>query len=49
MVRVLAGRYYWALDGNSYQAYASGTNNTFTRCVRDLTMEEVNKLNKTKE
>ena len=49
MVRVLAGRYYWALDGNRYQAYASGTNNTFTRCVRDLTMEEVNKLNKTKE
>lgn len=49
MVRVLAGRYYWALDGNRYQAYASGSNNTFTRCVRDLTMEEVNKLNKTKE
>lgn len=47
MVRVLAGRYYWALDGNRYQAYASGTNNTFTRCVRDLTMDEVNKLNKT--
>lgn len=47
MVRVLAGRYYWALDGNYYQAYASGTNNTFTRCVRDLTIEEVNKLNKT--
>ena len=49
MVRVLAGRYYWALDGNSYQAYASGTNETFTRCVRDLTIEEVNKLNKTTE
>lgn len=49
MVRVLAGRYYWALDGNYYQAYASGTDDTFTRCVRDLTMEEVNKLNKTKE
>lgn len=47
MVRVLAGRYYWALDGNRYEAYASGTNNTFTRCVRDLTMEEVNKLNRT--
>lgn len=46
MVRVLAGRYYWALDGNSYQAYASGTNNTFTRCVRDLTYEEIKRLNK---
>ena len=48
MVRVLAGRYYWALDGETYEAYSSGTNNTFTRCVRDLTLEEVNKLNKTK-
>ena len=47
MVRVLAGRYYWALDGNQYQAYASGTNNTFVRCVRDLTLEEVNSLNRT--
>ena len=49
MVRVLAGRYYWALDGNYYQAYASGTNNTFTRCVRDLTYEEIKRLNKEKD
>ena len=47
MIRVLAGRYYWALDGNTYQAYASGTNSSFVRCVRDLTLEEVNALNRT--
>ena len=45
MIRVLGGRYYWALDGEYYQAYAGGTNNTFVRCVRDLSLEEVNKLN----
>ena len=52
MVEVLGGKYYWALDGTA--AYVStgdqGTaTNAYVRCVRDLTMEEVNKLNKTKE
>ena len=50
MVEVLGGRYYWALDGTA--AYVStgteGTeNNAYVRCVRDLTLEEVNALNKT--
>ena len=52
MVEVLGGRYYWALDGTA--AYVStGTNgtenNAYVRCVRDLTLEEVNTLNKTTE
>ena len=45
MVRVLAGRYYWALNGQTPTAYASGNNGTFVRCVRDLTLEEVEQLN----
>ena len=49
MVRVLAGREYWALDGNLHQAYASGTNGSFVRCVRDLTYAEINALNKTSD
>lgn len=52
MVEVLGGKYYWALDGTA--AYVStgdqGTaTNAYVRCVRDLTLEEVNKLNKTTE
>lgn len=48
MVTVLGGAYYWALDGTS--AYVStgsqGTaTNAYVRCVRDLTIEEVNQLN----
>ena len=50
MVPVLTGSYYWSLDGTS--AYVStGTNgsanNAYVRCVRDLTLEEVNALNRT--
>ena len=49
MVEVLGGRYYWALDGTS--AYVStgsqgSATNAYVRCVRDLTVEELNKLNK---
>ena len=48
MVEVLGGKYYWTLDGTS--AYVStgdqGTaTNAYVRCVRDLTLDEVNKLN----
>lgn len=48
MVTVLGGMYYWSLDGTS--AYVStGSNgsatNAYVRCVRDLTLEEVNTLN----
>lgn len=48
MVTVLGGQYYWALDGTS--AYVStgseGTAaNAYVRCVRDLSVEEVEQLN----
>ena len=46
MIRVLAGQNYWALDGNTRTAYASGTAGTFVRCVRDLSADEIKKLNK---
>jgi len=50
---VLTGMYYWALDGNYYTANASAGSQArtpaYVRCVRDLTLEEVNKLNKTTE
>jgi hypothetical protein len=47
---VLGGQYYWSLDGTS--AYVStGSNgtatNAYVRCVRDLTLDEVNSLNNT--
>lgn len=50
MVEVLGGRYYWSLDGTA--AYVStgsdgSATNAYVRCVRDLTLEEVNTLNKT--
>lgn len=52
MVEVLTGSYYRSLDGTS--AYvSSGTNgtatNAYVRCVRDLTLEEVNSLNQTND
>lgn len=48
MVTVLGGQYYWALDGTTaYVSTGSGGSATtgYVRCVRDLTMEEVNALN----
>lgn len=46
---VLGGSYYWALDGQSYYTGHDGNGtetNAYVRCVRDLTLEEVNKLNR---
>jgi hypothetical protein len=48
MVTVLGGQYYWALDGTTaYVSTGSGgsTNTGFVRCVRDLSVEEVEQLN----
>ena len=48
MVEVLGGAYYWALDGNTVN-YKNGTqgtaDNAYTRCVRDLTLEDIERLN----
>ncbi len=49
IVEVLGGNYYWALDGRAYSK-ANGTvytttGSNYVRCVRDLTLEEVKKLN----
>ena len=48
MVTVLGGQYYWALDGTSaYVSTGSGGTaaNAYVRCVRDLSVEEVEQLN----
>ena len=48
MVTVLGGQYYWALDGTTaYVSSGSGGSTTtgYVRCVRDLTLEEVEQLN----
>lgn len=46
MATVLTGRYYWALDGSSPLANVSDTREYYwVRCVRDLTLEELEALN----
>lgn len=47
MDEVLGGHYYWALDGTKAE-YADGDypNNTYTRCVRDLSADELKEINK---
>lgn len=46
MASVLTGRYYWALDGTSVLANTADNRNVYwVRCVRDLTLEELNALN----
>ena len=50
METVLGGQYYWSLEGTTaYVANGSGGSTTtgYVRCVRDLTLEEVNQLNQT--
>lgn len=46
MIEVLTGHYYWTLDGGraEYVDYTGG-NSTFVRCVRDVTAEEIARLN----
>ncbi len=48
MTEVLSGKWYWALDGKSYQTKngTEGTEtNAYVRCVRDLTLDEIEALN----
>ena len=44
---VLTGKYYWSLSGDPIEANSNSTNTTksYLRCVRDLTAEEIKKLN----
>ena len=41
---VLAGGSYWALNGKQVEANPNDTNTGFVRCVRDLSPDEVKKL-----
>lgn len=48
MVEVLGGQYYWALDGTTaYVSTGSGGSTTtgYVRCVRSLTLDEIEQLN----
>lgn len=46
---VLAGGSYWALNGNQVEANKNNYEGGFVRCVRDLSPEEVKKLENKKE
>lgn len=46
---VLAGRSYWALNGNQVEANKNDDDRGFVRCVRDLSPEEVKELENKKE
>lgn len=46
---VLAGGSYWALNGNQVEANKNNDDRGFVRCVRDLSPEEVKKLENKKE
>ncbi len=41
---VLAGKTYWALNGNQVTANKDGSGSGYVRCVRDLSPDEVKKL-----
>ena len=46
MIEVLAGQFYWTLDGGyAENTEATADSNIYTRCVRDVTAEEIAKLN----
>ncbi len=50
MTTVLGGAYYWALDGTTAHVSSGeggSTTNGYVRCVRDLTMDDINRLNGT--
>ena len=46
---VLAGGSYWALNGNQVEANKNNDERGFVRCVRDLSPDEVKKLENKKE
>lgn len=46
---VLAGRSYWALNGNQVEANKKDDERGFVRCVRDLSPDEVKELENKKE
>lgn len=46
---VLAGGSYWALNGKQVEANPNNTNTGYVRCVRDLSPDEVKKLENKKE
>ncbi len=46
MIEVLRGQFYWTLDGGRAEnTGAPSDTRTYTRCVRDVTAEEIAKLN----
>lgn len=46
MIEVLTGHYYWSLDGGAVENSSyTGGNATYTRCVRDMTKEELDLIN----
>ena len=46
MIEILTGSHYWALDGSLVENTPhSGGNGNFVRCVRDVTEEEIARLN----
>ena len=50
MIEVLGGEYYWTLDGG-YGQYSGGsggsiTGSKYVRCVRDMSKEELDEINK---
>lgn len=48
MVKVLGGAWYWTLDGSSANvpSGSGGTQNgAYTRCIRDMSLDEINALN----
>lgn len=46
MIEVLRGQFYWTLDGGRAENTEAPTDSrTYTRCVRDVTAEEIARLN----
>lgn len=49
ITEVLAGSHYWTADGTAVSTGIGNDSFVFTRCVRDLTPEEVTKLDENKK